>query len=590
MRSIRPAPLLISLLALSGIAFAQPDAGQILREQQNLRPRLLPKSPELGIEPSPAPVLPGIDGTGVVKVRAFEFVGDLAELTDDELPRVVNRHVGKELSFEQLRHVANEVGQYLRNKGYSLAHAYLAAQEIEAGVVQITVLLGRVEGDAFGSGIVVNTTGTRLKLDRQLPARIDKQLVRATLARNTVAQSLYLKMAGLERGLLLLNDLPGIRARAQLDPGSEPGTTRLSVDVTEDPLISGAAWADNFGNRYTGTGRLNAQVNLNNPGGAGDQAVAQASVADGLRIGQLAYSLPVGYDGWRLGASYTDMSYMIGKEFSTLRAKGSGSVMGVNLSYPLVRSRRHSVFGGLAFDRKAMRDESQGALSANKRLQTWSLVLDGNTTDDFGAGGLTRYGFNLQIGAADLAREAGSLAADQSGPRVQGAYNKLGYNLARLQRLSANWSVFATLNGQLADKNLNSSEKFILGGVTGVRAYPSGEGLGDTGWVSSVEVRYDIAGNPTFGDWQLIAFFDTGRIEQNKNTWAGWNAGNPSQPNSYQLSGSGLGINLIKEGSHLVRAIYAHKMGSNPGRSAAGLDSDGMQDSGRIWLQTMIYF
>ena len=185
---------------------------------------------------------------------------------------------------------------------------------------------------------------------------------------------------------------------------------------------------------------------------------------------------------------------------------------------------------------------------------------------------------------------AGSLAADQSGPRVQGAYNKLGYKLARLQRLSGNWSLFAALNGQLADKNLDSSEKFILGGITGVRAYPSGEGRGDTGWVTNVELRYDIAGNPAFGNWQLIAFFDTGRVEQNKSAWAGWNAGNPSQPNSYRLSGSGLGVNLIKEGSHVMRVIYAHKAGSNPGRSAAGLDSDGMEDSSRIWLQAMVYF
>lgn len=590
MRSIRPAPLLISLLALSASAFAQPDAGQILREQQNLRPPLLPKSPELGIEPSPAPALPAIDGTGTVKVSAFEFVGDLAELTDEELPYVVSPHVGRELSFAQLRQVTDEVTHYLRRKGYSFAHAYLGAQEIEGGVVQITVLLGRLEGDAFGSGIVVDTSGQRLKLDRQLSARIDKQRVRATVAESTVAQSLYLKMDGLERGLLLLNDLPGISAQARLDPGSEPGTTRLSLDVTEGALISGNAWADNFGNRYTGAGRLNAQVNLNNPSGAGDQASVQASVADGLHLARLAYSLPVGYNGLRLGGSYTDMSYTIGKEFSALLAEGSGNVIGFDLSYPLVRSRLHTVFGGIAFDRKAMYDERLGAVSANKRVQTWSVVVDGNTTDDFGAGGLTRYGFNLQIGEADLERAAGSLAADQAGPRVQGAYNKLGYHLARLQRISGNWSVFATLNGQVADRNLDSSEKFILGGVTGVRAYPAGEGPGDTGWVSSVELRYDIAGNPVFGDWQLIAFFDTGRVEQNKNTWDGWNAGNPSQPNSYQLSGSGLGVNLIKEGSHVMRAIYAHKVGSNPGRNVAGLDADGMEDSSRIWLQTMIYF
>ena len=108
-----------------------------------------------------------------------------------------------------------------------------------------------------------------------------------------------LLLDGLERGLLLLNDLPGISAQAKLDPGSEPGTTRLSVDVTEGPLISGSAWADNFGNRYTGAERLNAQVNWNNPSGAGDQASGDWTVVtrdDGSR--QWAYKgKPVYYWG-----------------------------------------------------------------------------------------------------------------------------------------------------------------------------------------------------------------------------------------------------------------------------------------------------
>ena len=34
---------------------------------------------------------------------------------------------------------------------------------------------------------------------------------------------------------------------------------------------------------------------------------------------------------------------------------------------------------------------------------------------------------------------------------------------------------------QLSSKNLDSSEKFTLGGIGGVEAYPSGEASGDEG-------------------------------------------------------------------------------------------------------------
>jgi len=53
----------------------------------------------------------------------------------------------------------------------------------------------------------------------------------------------------------------------------------------------------------------------------------------------------------------------------------------------------------------------------------------------------------------------------------------------------------------MASRNLTSAEKFSLGGATGVRAYPSGEALGDTGYVFQGELRYIIpasrSGAPT---------------------------------------------------------------------------------------------
>lgn len=590
MKPISSLPLLLALGALPGLAFSQPNAGQILREQQQARPPLpLDKAPDIGLEPQHKPLARPPAGAAI-KVTAFRFVGDLAELHDSELQRVVQAYTGKALTFVELQQVADLVSEYLRNKGYSSARAYLARQEIKDGIVEITILPGRIEGDADGSGIVIRNAGLALKLDTALHVRLDRKRSRKTIARATVAQSMYLKMDRLERGLLLLNDLPGVHARAQLDPGSAPGTTRVTVDVSEEPLMSASVWADNAGNRYTGSLRLNAQASLNDPSGNGDQAILQTSVADRLQVAKIGYSLPLGYDGLRVAASYTGLNYRIGKELSVLRAKGSAGIASVNLAYPFIRTRRHSLFGSLVYDSKALRDESLGAVTADKRAQAWSLVLDGSETDDLGGGGLGRYGLTISRGDLDLSRNAGSAAADQSGPHAQGQYTKSGYNLARMQRLSGNWSVFGALSGQIANRNLDSSEKFLLGGATGVRAYPSGEGSGDEGWMSNLELRYDLPGASAIGSWQLLAFYDTGSILQHKNPWAGWNAGNPDQPNRYQLSGAGVGINLAKRGSYFVSASYAWKLGSNPGRSAAGLDADGRQDDSRLWLQSMIFF
>ncbi|MOA50341.1 hypothetical protein D3C78_1733460 [compost metagenome] len=86
--------------------------------------------------------------------------------------------------------------------------------------------------------------------------------------------------------------------------------------------------------------------------------------------------------------------------------------------------------------------------------------------------------------------------------------------------------------------------------------------------------------------WQVTAFYDTGRIRQYKRPWAGWDGG-AGQPNSYSLSGVGLGVGWSGSGSlrgWQLAASVAMPVGSNPG-SVHGRNSDGSSASStRGWL------
>lgn len=144
-------------------------------------------------------------------------------------------------------------------------------------------------------------------------------------------------------------------------------------------------------------------------------------------------------------------------------------------------------------------------------------------------------------------------------------------------------ALFANFSGQSASKNLDSSEKFILGGPNGVRAYPGSEGSGDSGWLANVEARYDLPGT-ALGSLQLIAFYDTGSIKLHDDT-KDIAIATYTQQNVYRLSGWGLGLNLSKTGSYSLRLAWAQKIGDNPGRSENGLDANGYADRSRAWLQ-----
>ena len=93
-----------------------------------------------------------------------------------------------------------------------------------------------------------------------------------------------------------------------------------------------------------------------------------------------------------------------------------------------------------------------------------------------------------------------------------GSYHKLGFNVARLQRVTDRVSLYGAINGQFASKNLDISEKMGLGGMYAVRAYPVGEAYADEGYVATLEARLLL---PKFsermpGQMHLIGFVDTG--------------------------------------------------------------------------------
>lgn len=554
---------------------AAPDAGQILREQE----LTLPRSIERPVAPAPETVRPALPDNGVkVRVRSIRFTGAQGLATEEQLQAQVKDALDRELGFGELQQLAERVTRYLKDRGWFLARAYLPQQDITDGDIEIAILRGRLDGGAGGHGIGIQADGVRL----------DQAHIRAILDRALAAGGDSLRGTDLERGLLLLNDLPGITARSSLERGSAPGTTQVNVQVSEGPWITGSAWADNYGNRYTGAARANAQVNVNDPFRYGDQIVLGATAAEGLTLGRIAYSAPIGYSGLRASAGYTALTYEIGKELAAVGSEGSANTVNAQLAYAFVRSRPFNLSGSVGYEGKALQDETLGVVTRDKRVEDWSVLLSGDAFDSLAGGGLSNFSLTLTHGDLDLSRVPADLSADQSTARTQGNFSKVNYNVARLQKLSDRFTLFGALSGQTAGKNLDSSEKFMLGGPGGVRAYPVGEASGDEGWVGTAELRYDMPGKYAGGALQVLGFFDAGSVTLSKNPFGP--APNATNENRYALRGAGVGANLTSSGRFVLRGAWAAKIGDNPGRSAQGNDSDGKNADSRFWLQALMWF
>ena len=160
-------------------------------------------------------------------------------------------------------------------------------------------------------------------------------------------------------------------------------------------------------------------------------------------------------------------------------------------------------------------------------------------------------------------------------------YTKFNLSLNRLQTLNNHLSLYAAASAQTSNRNLDSSEKLYLGGITGVRAYPSSEAGGSEGNTLTIELRERLQNNLT-----LTGFYDYGWIKANHDN----NVTSPANPNGYVLQGYGLSVTWQATQAVDVKATLAQRMGNNPAAQANGTDGDGTKKVTRLWVSTGISF
>jgi len=510
--------------------------------------------PEIRIDKGAVPAATVPDQTRVA-VRSLRITGQTL-YPEAELVSITG-FSPSELTLSDLRAMAAKISEHYHRNGFFVAQAYLPPQDLSNGVVTIAVLEGR-----YGSINLRNSTN--------LSNTLVNDLLEGLNSGDTIA------IGPLESRLLLLSDLPGAVVKSTLVPGAAVGTSDLVIDVTPGQRVTGSVEADNAGNRYTGANRIGGTVNLNNPTGNGDVASLRVLTSgDGLKYGRASYQTRIGKA--TAGIAYAALDYRLGKEFEALQAHGTARILTLYGGYPLIRSRATNLNVLVSYDHKRFEDRTDVPPSlTEKKVRVLSATLYGNHRDRIGAGGLTSYSITGSAGELDILTPA-ALAQDAAGPRANGSFGKLGFQASRLQNVTDRFSLYGSINGQFASKNLDISEKMSLGGPYGVRAYPVGEAYADEGYVVNLEARYRLP-TPTAmpGQLHLIGFVDTGTVTINEEPFG-------AGPNRRTLSATGIGLNWADYNNFSVSATWAHKLGN--ARATSAPDSDT-----RFWVHAIKYF
>jgi hemolysin activation/secretion protein len=547
------------LLAHSAVSTAQtrPGAGQVLRElgRPDAAPRPAPApAPPIVAPPEPRSARP--DDDAAIVVAGFHVSGATA-FPPARLERLLDPWRGRALTLAELQDAAERISSHYREHGYLLARAYLPAQTISDQRVEIAVLEGRVGEVIIDSRDDALARQARAITDRIEPGRLAKE-------------------AELERMLLLLNDSSGIeRADAALRPGASVGLSDLVVTLQPGPAATGEVGASNHGNRYTGRHLAGGALTLNSPARIGDQFSARFQGSDErLLYTRLGYRLPLGGAGLIAGAAWTYSRYRLGGDFAALDAHGDARIGSLFAYYPLLLTRGFSLTATVAAERKSLSDSVEAlSTEAGKKITLGTAGLSGNLR--WRGGG---YAFSLAYTGGTLAiQDPEARDVDAATARSAGHYAKWVYAASVTQPLARAWLASAQVNGQYARKNLDSSEKFSLGGADGVRAYPQGEAPADAGVLLTLALRRALPPPmPGGGDALLGGFIDAGKVRINHTPFA---AGD----NRRRLAAVGVSLDCPLPADFQLRGSLAWKLGT---RDASSDRDRGM----RAWLSATRYF
>lgn len=478
-----------------------------------------------------------------------------------QIEATLHPFIGKSrLSGSELAQARGEIWDLLRRHGH-MTRVELRAEPAGEGSGG-SVLHALIHEVSVRMVLVEQERGTSLGASTLDAIRAD--------AKADIADGGLLDIEGLDSRIRRRLFLRDVDVRAALVPVDvDKVDVKILVASKPHEPISLLLQADNHGMRTYGRNRYTVGISIPRWLTAGDQFDALTINSAHMHYGRLGYEVPITPLGARLDMSGALVTYR-----APTGEKGRTYVLGTGLSYPFHLGDRSAWIGQIHYLRRQQTD----------RLNPLGRIAD-KTTDSLQSRLDIRYYPSpsqvvyftptLTVGDLDLSDLPSALEQDKASARTDGRFVKFeweaGWNTLFGQ--DGRFDARIDTTGQLANKNLDQSEKFAPGGPLGLRAFGPAEALGDEGYVVNGELGY----HPT-QRLRLFSFYGVGRTHRYDDPWVV-----EPTPNSYTLQAAGIGLSATY-GPVAGSLTYAHQVGGNPGRSANGRDSDGLRGGDRLWF------
>jgi hemolysin activation/secretion protein len=497
--------LYFSLLSLSVFAdapngpepsrAAEIDAQQHIRQQERERALEKQHSSENDIRLSrPDAVLPDypLDEKPCFTLHTLVLQGDEAKHFQWALDAASGAK-GRCLGNQGVGLVMNQVQNALLQAGYVTSRVVAQEQDLNSGVLTITLLPGRIDAIGFRDSV-----SYRARLWNAIPTRSGD----------------ILNLRDIEQGIENFKRVPSVDADIHIVPGGQDGTSDLQVSWKESRPVRLSVGFDDSGSESTGKYMGSTTLSLDAPFAQNDLFYVNLSkdlfnngpFGSGSRT--VNYSIPYGY--WQLFANYNDYRYhqAIANINETLTYRGDSDTIQATLSRILFRNQSHKTTLTMRLYRRQSSNFVNNIEMALQRRRTagWELGLSqrsylNQTTLD---SSLTwRHGIGA-FGALPAPEEA-----------YNGGTSRPNMLMADLtidipfQWQTQRFRYTPSLRGQWSETALTPQDRLAIGGRHSVRGFDGERSLSaEKGLIWRNELAWNIAnrGHETY--WAL----DYGRV------------------------------------------------------------------------------
>lgn len=382
-------------------------------------------------------------------------------LSDAQLRLVLARYENRELAMWQLYEAAEAVQALYKAKGRVAARAFIPAQQVADGVVQMQLVEARLDSIA-------------VKENRSTDVDYIRRHIRAQPGE-------LVSVADLEYDLRRFNALHDSKLKAALAPGADFGTTNYQLTVEEPARYQALAFMDNAGRDDVGLERYGLSFASASLFGYRDRLALGLHFSEdfdqGTKGGSVAYDFPINTHGTRISANYDRSNVVvIAGPIEVLNVRGEARNAGLTVRHPFIVSSALRIDGFATFASKKSSTDFDAVELFSVKTRTLSMGADFQMRREAGAA-VMRH----QI-TADLKAVGG----DGTFYRYNGEYTSTRLHAAEI-------ATTLRMRMQLSSQELlPSTEQFQLGGIASVRGYEEGLLIGDDGYYLSAEASFPL--------------------------------------------------------------------------------------------------